>query len=253
MSNTPTAPSSVDRFAGLRKAQEALSAIDKGDGPPGASRPATSANGAAKSTPRLFKARAPLAAAETPPDMAGAVVSKPYDPSAAPAEAARFSPRLVPSKDQSLGFDALKLAHQKVGRDVSRQDGDVVAAAPTSPAVAVNKQFLDATLTEAKIGRLHKLVDQTALYYRADPVETQKEKAFLATLSGADLDSMMAAYEVAAHHVLIMTSDSHAREEALERNKQLQAFYKNHGTSEDQIENDRSQQMAPPTKAKPKR
>lgn len=251
MSDTTSATPVLDRFAALRKAQEALSAIDKGQVLPAA--PALdSAGSETKKPPRVFKARTAAPAAPAQPAMAGAVVSKPYDPSTAPAEPARFSPRLVPTKDTGRSFQELKLAHQKVGRDVSRQEGDAPAAAG-APAVAVDKKFFENVSNEAKLAKLYKLVDQTAAYYMADPVETQKEKAFLGTLSGPDLDGMAVAYEVAAGHVMVMTSDLHAQRAALETNKDLRSFYNKHGTTEDQIDNERSERQAPQTKSKPKR
>lgn len=248
MSDTISASPVLDRFAALRKAQEALSAIDKGEVPVVVAPSASDV----KKPPRVFKARAAAPAAAAQPVMAGAVVSKPYDPSTAPVEPARFSPRLVPSKDTGRSFQELKLAHQKVGRDVSRQEGDAPVAAGAQ-AVAVDKQFFANVSNEAKLTKLYKLVDQTAAYYIADPVETQKEKAFLATLSGADLDGMAVAYEVAAGHVMVMTSDLQAQKAALEKNKDLRSFYNKHGTTDDQIDNDRSERQAPQVKSKPKR
>lgn len=250
MNDSPPTASVTDRFAALRKAQEALSAIDKGQAQPAVTSKPVASSTDVKKPPRVFKARAP---AQPLPSMASAIVSKPYDPSTAAPAPERFSPRLVPTKDTSLGFHALKLAHQKVGRDVLRQDGDAPIATSGAPVVAMDKKFFEDVSNQAKLDKLYKLVDQTAAYYKADPFETQLEKDHLATLSPADLEGMAVAFEVAATHVKIMTSDSYAQQVALESKKELKSFYLKHGTTEDQVDNERSERQAHQAKSKPKR
>lgn len=224
----------ADRFASLRKAQETLAGIGKGN--------LMDEQPAVKKTPdspskSAFRQRTPATEkAVALPAVAASIQSKTYNEASEEKAAKRFSPSVVPSRDPGLNFDALKIAHQKLGRDVSRQDDKVKGNAATAPAVAVDGAFFETVNTDAKLFKLIKLVDQISVYYKADSDQTKQEKAFLATLSGTDLDGMRLAYEVAHKHVMVMTSDLHAQRQALESNRTLREYYAKNGTSEDQLD-----------------
>lgn len=166
-----------------------------------------------------------------------------------------FSPRLTPSQDTSLGFDALKLAQEQMGRGSTRpldtvndREGRARSSVDkVTPSVsALDQKDFSGVAYKAKIKKINSLVDSVLLYYKGDQEDLKREKDYLISLDASELDALAVAYEIASTHVLIMTSDLHAQKEAVLSNLKIRKFYESKDicSTDDQIDMDRADRIA---------
>lgn len=132
--------------------------------------------------------------------------------------------------EPSMDFGALRLAQVRLARGTREE-----MRSPAAEAGAMARVLAEAG-RDARVARVVKLLELVSGYFNGDAASTREEVAFIEGLTDSELVEVSAAYECAATHVRIMTSDSHAQKAALATSKALNTYYARNGTTEDDLD-----------------
>lgn len=232
----PAAGPVKDPLEGMRRAQMAFEALQRGDQVPVEARMPDRGG-----PPVPTKAGTKDGQEAAKPLVPGMIHSQPGKPPAAVVREARASRpgddmRVVP---QGSAFERLKMGQNRLGRSTAAQSRPAEAGADKEKAKALGKEVFTDIQRSARIAHARHLIESVGAYYKSTAAENEAEVARLSALDDDALHKATQSYEFANAHVLTMTDEKHAQKVARESSKELRDFYEKNGTTEDTVESER--------------